>query len=425
MFKLLARYRRGVFIAFLTSMPLMLLFAQTRHPAMRGPIVGLVVDVAGGIERLLLVATGWISDGLTTYVTSVADVDELSSLRRKEHFTLGLQAQLREVELENERLRKLANFASRLDGPRPLGAKIIGRSGAPLTRVARIDRGRIDGVRRGDAVTSSRGFVGRVLSTGATAADILLLTDPTSFIDVVVQRTREQGLVRGVGSDNAYRVQVEDFDRLADVKSGDVLLTSGLDEHVPPGIFVGLVTDVAERDDRLYQRAEVQPGAPLATVENVLVLIHRAPRREPRLGEEAPTVVDSDLVSVDGGTQEESEPASAALNIRKMSKKKSSNIVALPTKGLEKKLPAAAPNAPEKSLQPRKKNVSPEKANKKNLPGGKKSKEHTSRPVPDLSSNKTPTAPVLPSLKSTKKEKIGNTATSPAPGNAPSKSGTP
>lgn len=314
MFRLLARYKRGVLIALLASMPAVMLFAQTRHPASRGPVVGLVIDVASVVERFLLAGTGWVSDLLTTYVTSVNAVDELSALRRQERFVVGLQAELDELRLENERLRKLSNLASGIDGPQPLGANIIGRSGAPLSRVARIDRGRRDGVRRGDTVVSARGVVGRVLTAGFVASDVLLLTDPTSSIDVVVQRTRVRGLVRGFGDDGRYRAQVEDFDRLADVQPGDVLLTSGLDKRTPQGLFVGVVEVVEEREDRLYRRAEVRPGAPLATVEQVLVLVGRAQERRPMLQAEPPTDVDPQANKpppVEGGPSEGDTPSSS------------------------------------------------------------------------------------------------------------------
>ena len=83
-------------------------------------------------------------------------------MRRERASVRALRAQVRGLELENEELRRIARAAATIDGPRPIGARIIGRSGAPLTRIARIDRGRKDGIRRGDGVVSAGAVVGRV-----------------------------------------------------------------------------------------------------------------------------------------------------------------------------------------------------------------------------------------------------------------------
>lgn len=275
MWELLSRYRSVVAIAVLLTAPLVLLYAETRNPNARGPVVSVIIDVAGVIERGLLSVTGTITDGIERYVTSVGTMDELFARRREAVAREVLEARIGDLEAENNALRALANAAERIDGPRPVGARIIGRSGEPLSRIARIDRGRRDGIRRGDGVVSSSGVIGRVHAVGVTASDVLLLTDPSSVIDVVVDRSRARGLVRGTGDSEVYRARIEDFDRLADVREGDLLVTSGLDPAWPGGLLVGRVALVEDRSDGLYRRAELVPAAPLATVEHVLVLIRR------------------------------------------------------------------------------------------------------------------------------------------------------
>jgi rod shape-determining protein MreC len=281
--ELLSRYRSVVAIAVLLTAPLVLLYAQTRNPNARGPIVSVIIDIAGVIERGMLSVTGAVSDGIERYVTSVATMDELFALRRESIARDVLEARISVLESENDALRALANAAERIDGPRPVGARIIGRSGEPLSRIARIDRGRRDGVRRGDGVMSSTGVVGRVQAVGATASDVLLLTDPSSVVDGVVARSRARGLVRGTGDADVYRARIEDFDRLADVREGDLFVTSGLDPAWPGGLLLGRVALVEDRSDGLYRRAEVIPAAPLATVEHVLVLIRRDQSTPPQL----------------------------------------------------------------------------------------------------------------------------------------------
>lgn len=286
MWSALMRHRGWMFAGALFVLPVVLLYAQTRSPKARGPVVGVIVDVAGFVERGLLYATGGLSDFLDEYVYAMGNAEELARLRQNAMKTKVLQAEIRELEAANEQLRSLAQVAARIDGPRPVGARVIGRSGAPLARIARIDRGRRDGVKRGDGVISSGGVVGRVLDAGYRSSDVLLATDPASAIDVVVQRTRARGIVRGKGETKVYEAEVQDFDRLAEISPGDTLVTSGLDPALPPGLYVGELLDVKRDEDGLYQRARVQPGANLAAVERVLVLISRQPSRRPQLAKE-------------------------------------------------------------------------------------------------------------------------------------------
>jgi rod shape-determining protein MreC len=285
MWDLLQRFRGMLLAGALVAAPLVLLYAQTRLPGARGPVVGLVMDAASVVERGLLVATGGISDVLQRYVTSVASYEELLRLRREELVASARATRIRELEHENEVLRGLAGVAARLDGPRPIGARVIGRSGAPLTRLIRVDRGGYDGIERGDGVITARGVMGRVLAAGRHSSDVLLLTDPASAVDVTSQRTRARGIVRGTGEENSYRVRVEDFDRLADVRVGDALVTSGLGGGFPAGLLVGEVQHVALREDGLYQLADVRPAVDVARAETVLVLVRRDPERIPQLAD--------------------------------------------------------------------------------------------------------------------------------------------
>lgn len=306
MWEALSRYRGLVLVGVLMVSPLALLWAQSRAPGARGPVAGVLVDLASVIERGMLSITGAIDDVLTRYVTGVNATDELVSLRRQQGHLHAARVRIRELELENEELRRLAHVAERIDGPRPLGARVIGRSGAPLTRLARIDRGRIDGVRRGDGVVASAGVVGQVLVVGRYASDVLLLSDPASALDVVVQRTRARGMIRGTGGNGEYSARVEDFDRLSDVQVGDLIVTSGLGEHFPPGLSVGEVLQVTSPDDNLYQRADIRPSVDFSKIENVLVLIRREPRRKPLLAD-----VDADQQDTPPG-EGDKEPTSSS-----------------------------------------------------------------------------------------------------------------
>jgi rod shape-determining protein MreC len=284
--QLLARYRGIIVVSALLVMPLVLLYAQTKKPGARGPVVGVFIDVAGIIERGLLGSVGFVVDGIEHYVTSVAAYPELAAARRDQFTAAALQVRVDELEVQNEELRALAKAVEAIDGPRPIAARVVARKGAPLTEIITLDVGSADGVRRGDGVVDRYGVVGLVLSLGRSACDVLLLSDPSSAIDVVVQRTRARGILRGEGSDERYGARVEDFDKLRNVRPGDAIVTSGLGARFPPGVFVGTVTDAQAPENSLYLRAIVRPAAAFDRAEHVSVLIHRPTPKAPRLGRE-------------------------------------------------------------------------------------------------------------------------------------------
>ena len=90
--------------------------------------------------------------------------------------------------------------------------------------------------------------------------------------------------MRGVGDDVKYRARVEDFDKLRDVRLGDVLVTSGIGARFPAGLLVGTVVTAESPDDALYLKSDVQPAVRFDRVEHVAVLVHRDPPRAPRIG---------------------------------------------------------------------------------------------------------------------------------------------
>jgi rod shape-determining protein MreC len=282
--QLLARYRGIIVVGVLLSLPLVLLYAQTKKPGARGPVVGVFVEVSSWIERGLLWSVGGLLDGFEHYVTSVRSYDELVRLRRDDHSASRLEGRILELEKENEELRSLARAVEGIDGPRPVGARVVARTGSPLTKLFTLDVGSADGVKRGDGVVDKNGVVGLVLAVGRRSCDVLLLSDSSSALDVVVQRTRARCILRGDGSNGRYGAEVQDFDKLRDVQPGDTIVTSGLGARFPAGVVVGYVTDAEAPADSLYLKATVRPAAELDRVEHVAVLIDRPPPKAPRLG---------------------------------------------------------------------------------------------------------------------------------------------
>ena len=109
----------------------------------------------------------------------------------------------------------------------------------------------------------------------------LLISDRSSGVDALVQRTRVRGIMQGTTEGACVLKYVHWAD---DVQVGDVVITSGFDGIYPKGQLIGRVVRVRKRADRLFQDVEVSPSVDLAKVEEILVVRHKASRPAGRRG---------------------------------------------------------------------------------------------------------------------------------------------
>lgn len=264
--------KNWIVVVVLLLTPLVLMYAQKRNPNLLHPVSSYLLDAVFIIQSGLLAVSSRISDGLYAYRFFKWDEQENLRLRArlKQHNFLTIL--LKEAELENQRLKQLMNhFPSGLPSE-PIYADVIGRLGAPLSRLIELNVGSEDHIKRGDGVIGAAGAVGRVILVSKYTCQVLLMTDVSSSVDVMVQRTRERGILHGTTDAQSYMFQVDNFDRLAQVRKGDVVLTSGVGFGLPAGVPVGRVVRVGSSYNKLYREAKIEPFINYNTLQNVLVL---------------------------------------------------------------------------------------------------------------------------------------------------------
>jgi len=183
---------------------------------------------------------------------------------------------LREAEKESARLRGLLRLENELEYL-AVPARIIHRQAAP-DRVLMIDRGTADGLRVDLAVIAPGGVVGKVLAVDRRSAKVQCVSDPEAGAAVLVGEGRRQAdaIVRDIVGDGLLRLR--HLELLADVRAGDAVVTSGLDQIYPKGWLLGTVEEVVEQKG-FEPEVHVRPAVDLGTLEEVLVLLPKQPRR--------------------------------------------------------------------------------------------------------------------------------------------------
>lgn len=208
------------------------------------------------MERVRAAVTDAVSPVLAVIARPVATIDRLvdeasvlstlrtenARLRTENQNLLEWQAAARKLEAENRNLKGLLNFAPGAE-PGFTTGRVIADSGGAFVHSILVSAGARDGVAKGQAVVAGDGLVGRVHTVGTRSARVLLLSDLNSRIPVVVEATRTRAVLAG---DNTERPRLIHLPPGVSLNIGDRIVTSGHGGAFPPGIPVGVVSQVGE-----------------------------------------------------------------------------------------------------------------------------------------------------------------------------------
>ena len=175
---------------------------------------------------------------------------------------------LKEALWTEERLKKLSYLQSQYPSVSRI-AQIFARDPSSWFKTVLVNKGEKDGVAKDMAVVTSDGVVGRVIEVSLNTAKVLLITDPNSAMDVIVQRSRTQGIMEGKVEEVCVLKYVQ---KNEDVQVGDKVITSGLGGIFPKGLMTGTVTRVERKRPGIFQYIEVTPSVDFSRLEEVLIL---------------------------------------------------------------------------------------------------------------------------------------------------------
>jgi rod shape-determining protein MreC len=241
----------------------------------------------GLLEPLFHGALG-VGQGAQDLTGGFADVnalqEQIKQLQSQVNELAINSVQVRELQNENAILRqqlgyKQSNPDFNLIGAavlqrNPDQAHIIGQDPTNLTHYIIVDQGDAEGVKVGMPVVTPQGLVGRVTEAGTHWAKVLLITDPSSSVNGVVQSTRATGVVQGMIGSNPFTPQliIQYVPQGEAIKVGDLILTSGLGGTFPKRLVIGEVTEVRKHDIDLFQEATIRPTVDFSRLEFVLIL---------------------------------------------------------------------------------------------------------------------------------------------------------
>jgi rod shape-determining protein MreC len=244
-------------------------------------LISAQVNTTAGIPLLQVVTFGAFSEvqrgtmalidgvrGMWSGYVALQTVQEENAVLKQELQTLQIRLQQERAEAQRtDNLRQLLELRERaqLD---TTAAEVIAGPASPDFQTVTIDKGSSEGLATDMAVISPAGVVGRVIMPSRRASKVQLLIDLNAAAGALIERTRVQGVVVGAGSG---MLRMRYVPGTADVKTGDLVVTSGIDGIYPKGFVIGTIDNVAGSAGE-YHEITVRPAVDFARIEEVLIV---------------------------------------------------------------------------------------------------------------------------------------------------------
>ena len=218
------------------------------------------------VVNLPLAATRWMSESI---VTRQKLMDENARLN-EEHLKLNSRLQRFVIlEEENKRLRELLESSLELS-ERVLVAELIEVDLEPFRRQIVINKGGNQGAYDGQPIVDAGGIMGQIIHVGPFSSTVLLITDPTHALPVQINRNGLRAIAVGTGQDGVLSLQ--HLPTNANMREGDLIVSSGLGLRFPRGYPVGTISEIELVPGEPFAQVSVLPSANLGKSREVLLV---------------------------------------------------------------------------------------------------------------------------------------------------------
>ncbi len=256
---------RALALVFL-SMALMFLDHRDQH-------LGAVRDTVGAALyplRLVVDAPARLWDWSSERLRSRTDLQqEVEQLRREQLVIRARLLATNSLQAENARLREMLDAREKVED-RVRVAEIMAVDANPFRHSLIIDVGIGDGVYEGQAIVDQVGVIGQVIEPGLLTSEALLISDPGHALPVEVNRNGLRTIAYGTGEFN--RLDLPGLANNADIREGDLLVTSGLGGAFPSGYPVAVITQVTRMPQQAFADVSAEPVAALNQVREIMLV---------------------------------------------------------------------------------------------------------------------------------------------------------
>lgn len=261
------RQRPGVLLGAAILLHVVLISAQVNTASGLPMLQVVTFGSFSEVQRGTMAVVGGVRDLWSGYIALQGVQGENDALRQE---LQALQVRLQQERAEAQRtdnLRQLLELRERAN-LETTAAEVIAAAASPEFRTVTIDKGTGEGLKADMAVISPAGVVGRIVLPSGRASKVQLLIDRNAAAGALIERTRVQGVIEGIG-DGSLSMQY--VPATSDVRPGDLVVTSGIDGIYPKGFVIGTIEQV-DRGTGGYHLITVRPAVDFTRLEEVLVV---------------------------------------------------------------------------------------------------------------------------------------------------------
>ena len=269
----LRKLRGAVFLLILFSLFLYIFSLNFRPPVQMDIFQRIVVESLSPVIEVFGHATSSVEGVIKEYVWLRNLRHENRLLREQVNELQGKVTDYKEAYVENLRLRRLLDFKNTIRA-QAIPARVVLHDLTGWFQTLIVDKGFKDGIGPDMAVVNDEGVVGRILDVSDRYSRVLLITDPGSSVDAIIQRNRVRGILSGKDSSGCVLKYVRGN---LDVQVGDLIMTSGKDGIFAKGLRLGVVQGIFKDPVDLFQKIEIKPLVRLAALEEVLIIKREDP----------------------------------------------------------------------------------------------------------------------------------------------------
>ena len=229
--------------------------------------LGSVVYPIYYLANLPVKAGDWVHRKFSKHQQLVQENDQLKT----DNLLLSSKLQkFAALESENRRISKLLKSSRDWIGGNAIVARLIAIDYTPLRQRIVIDRGGRNNAYIGQPILGARGVIGQIVEVTPFSATGMLISDPDHAMLAQINRSGLRVLV--VGTSNLGQLRLDYVPLDADIREGDTIVTSGLDNRYPGGYPVGKITRVARHAGDSFADITLEPFARLDNHREVLLV---------------------------------------------------------------------------------------------------------------------------------------------------------
>lgn len=216
------------------------------------------------------------ADGIQGFVDYFTEFDRLlaenEELRKENDRLKKLQAEIEVLKEENEWLRDFLEVKNHNTEFKFDDAIVIGRSSGATHRTLTLNKGSLHGLEAGMVVLAGEGLVGRISEVGLTSCEVICITDVSSSVGAIIDRSALLGIVEGNYDASCRFLYTTGLTNLEDIAVGDMVVSSGKGSIYPYGLCIGTVKEIKVDDASRSVIAQIETAVDFENVDRVMII---------------------------------------------------------------------------------------------------------------------------------------------------------